>query len=193
MFEAFATTGIITEHYGALLASAVRFAQLVWGGEQAGTIIWCDYTSIRVRNVLTNPLYAGAYVWRWSPALPAKRRMAKSNARRLGPDEGRLSSPDVSQDISRGLNSRPSQEQLRSNTQSFVDQARLVRRERGRRRCRLGYVRSGAAARCMLDMAAAMHGRAMSASIRLLHAELPARACPRLTSMPQSPDCCSSS
>ena len=27
------------------------------------TIIWCDYTSIRVRNVLTNPAYAGAYVY----------------------------------------------------------------------------------------------------------------------------------
>ena len=55
VFEAFATTGSITGTLRRLLASAVRFAQLVWGGEQAGTIIWCDYTSILVRNALTNP------------------------------------------------------------------------------------------------------------------------------------------
>jgi hypothetical protein len=45
VFEAFAATGSNTGTLRRLLASAVGFAQLVWGGEQAGTIIWCDYTS----------------------------------------------------------------------------------------------------------------------------------------------------
>ena len=92
VFEAFATTGSIAGTLRRLLASAVRFAQLVWGGEQAGTIIWCDYTSIRVRNVLTNPAYAGAYVY-------GRRRCRQApngqiERRRLGPDEWAVVIPD---------------------------------------------------------------------------------------------------
>lgn len=63
VFEAFAATGTIAGTLRQLLASGIRFAQLAWGGDKAGTIIWCDYNRTRVRNVLTNPAYAGAYVY----------------------------------------------------------------------------------------------------------------------------------
>jgi len=63
VFEAFAATGTIAGTLRQLLASGIRFAQLAWGGDKAGTIIWCDYNRTRVRNVLTNPAYAGTYVY----------------------------------------------------------------------------------------------------------------------------------
>ena len=117
VFEAFAMTGSIAGTLRRLLASAVRFAQLVWGGEQAGTIIWCDYTSIRVRNVLTNPAYAGAYVY-------GRRRCRQApngqiERRRLGPDEWAVVIPDRFSGYISWAEFQAIQEQLRSNTQSF--------------------------------------------------------------------------
>jgi len=63
VFEAFAATGTIAGTLRQLLASGIRFAQSIWGGDKAGTFIWCDYNRTRVRNILTNPAYAGAYVY----------------------------------------------------------------------------------------------------------------------------------
>src|ERR1700733_2491464 len=63
VFEAFAMTGSISGTVRRLLACGVRFAQQAWGGEQAGATVWCDYNRTRVSNILTNPAYAGAYVY----------------------------------------------------------------------------------------------------------------------------------
>jgi DNA invertase Pin-like site-specific DNA recombinase len=63
VFEAFAATGTIAGTLRQLLASGIRFAQSIWGGDKAGTFIWCDYNRTRVRNILTNPAYAGAFVY----------------------------------------------------------------------------------------------------------------------------------
>ena len=63
VFEAFAATGSIASTLRRLLACGIRFPQRAWGAEAAGTINWCGYSSSRVRNVLTNPAYAGAYVY----------------------------------------------------------------------------------------------------------------------------------
>jgi DNA invertase Pin-like site-specific DNA recombinase len=63
VFEAFAAHGTVPGALRQLLASGIRFPQSAWGGENAGTIIWCDYNAVRVRNILTNPAYAGAYVY----------------------------------------------------------------------------------------------------------------------------------
>jgi Recombinase len=63
VFEAFAATGTIASSVRQLLASGIRFPQLVWGGNKAGTIIWCDYNRTKVINILTNPAYAGAYAY----------------------------------------------------------------------------------------------------------------------------------
>ena len=63
VFEAFAATGTIAGTLRQLVASSIRFPQLAWGGDKAGTIIWCDYNRTRVCNILTNPAYAGAYVY----------------------------------------------------------------------------------------------------------------------------------
>jgi DNA invertase Pin-like site-specific DNA recombinase len=63
VFEAFAATGNVAGTVRRLLASGIRFAQLAWGGVTTGAILWCDYNATRVRNILTNPAYAGAYVY----------------------------------------------------------------------------------------------------------------------------------
>ena len=63
VFEAFAATGTLAGTLRQLLASAIRFPQVIWGGEKAGTMTWCDYNRTRVINILTNPAYAGAYVY----------------------------------------------------------------------------------------------------------------------------------
>lgn len=62
-FNAFAATGTIAGTVRHLLACEIRFPQVIWGGEKAGTINWCDYNRPRVINILANPAYAGAYVY----------------------------------------------------------------------------------------------------------------------------------
>src|SRR5262249_52972528 len=42
-FNAFAATGTIAGTVRHLLACEIRFPQVIWGGEKAGTITWCDY------------------------------------------------------------------------------------------------------------------------------------------------------
>jgi hypothetical protein len=44
VFEAFAAAGTIPGALRQLRASGIRFPQSAWGGENAGTIISCDYT-----------------------------------------------------------------------------------------------------------------------------------------------------
>jgi len=63
VFDSFAATGSVAGTLRRLTDTGVLFAQRVWGGENAGAVIWCDYTRSRVVNVLTNPAYAGAYVY----------------------------------------------------------------------------------------------------------------------------------
>src|ERR1700693_3936402 len=47
VFDAVGATGTVAGTLRQLLASGVRFAQSTWGGEMAGSIIWCDYNRTR--------------------------------------------------------------------------------------------------------------------------------------------------
>jgi hypothetical protein len=49
---------------GSCLLPVSRFPQLAWGGENAGTIIWCDYNPVRVRTFslirpMPGPMFMG--------------------------------------------------------------------------------------------------------------------------------------
>lgn len=117
VFEAFTATGNIAGTLRRLLASGIRFPQCAWGGEKAGTIIWCDYSSSRVRNVLTNPAYAGAYVY-------GRRRCRRApngqiERRRLAPDAWAVVIPDQFPGYVSWADFQAIQGQLRSNEQSF--------------------------------------------------------------------------
>jgi hypothetical protein len=64
VFEAFAAAGTVPGALRQLLASGIRFPQLAWGGENAGTIIWCDYNPVRVRTFslirpMPGPMFMG--------------------------------------------------------------------------------------------------------------------------------------
>jgi Recombinase/Recombinase zinc beta ribbon domain len=100
-----------------LLACSIRFAQRVWGGEKAGTIIWCDYDRTRVLNVLTNPAYAGAYAY-------GRRRCRQApdghvERRKLQPDAWAVIIPDRFTGYVSWTDFEAIQTQLRSNAQSF--------------------------------------------------------------------------
>jgi DNA invertase Pin-like site-specific DNA recombinase len=117
VFKAFAATGHIAGTLRRLLASGIQFPQCVWGGEAAGTIIWCDYSSSRVRNVLTNPAYAGAYVYgrrrcRQAPNGQIERRT-------LAPDAWVVVIPDHFPGYMSWADFQAIQDQLRSNEQTF--------------------------------------------------------------------------
>jgi DNA invertase Pin-like site-specific DNA recombinase len=117
VFEAFAATGTVASTVRRLLACSVRFAQLVWGGEKAGTIIWCDYNRTRVLNVLTNPAYAGAYAY-------GRRRCRQApdghvERRKLKPDAWAVVIPDRFTGYVSWTDFEAIQTQLRSNAQSF--------------------------------------------------------------------------
>jgi DNA invertase Pin-like site-specific DNA recombinase len=117
VFEAFAATGSIANTLRRLLASGIRFAQLAWGGEKAGTIIWCDYNRTRICNILTNPAYAGAYVY-------GRRRCRRApdghmERRKLGPDAWTVVIPDHFSGYVSWTEFQTIQEQLRSNAKPF--------------------------------------------------------------------------
>jgi DNA invertase Pin-like site-specific DNA recombinase len=117
VFEAFAATGNIAGAVRWLLASGVRFPQRSWGGEQAGTIIWCAYNRSRVVNVLTNPAYAGAYVY-------GRRRCRQApdghiDRCRLGPDAWAVVIPDRFPGYVSWADFQGIQAQLRSRAQGF--------------------------------------------------------------------------
>jgi DNA invertase Pin-like site-specific DNA recombinase len=117
VFEAFATTGTVASTVRQLLASGIRFAQLVWGGEKAGTIIWCDYNRTRVINILTNPAYAGAYAY-------GRRRCRQApdghiERRKLKPDEWAVVIPERFTGYVSWIEFEVIQRQLRSNAQEF--------------------------------------------------------------------------
>jgi DNA invertase Pin-like site-specific DNA recombinase len=116
-FDAFAATGSIAGALRRMLTCGVRFPQCVWGGQDAGTIIWCDYTSSRIRNVLTNPAYAGAYVY-------GRRRCRRApngqiERRRLAPDVWAVVIPDHFPGYVSWNEFLAIQDQLRSNELSF--------------------------------------------------------------------------
>lgn len=117
VFEAFAATGSIASTLRRLLACGIRYPQRVWGGASAGTIIWCGYTSSRVRNVLTNPAYAGAYVY-------GRRRCRRApngqiERRTLAPDAWAVVIPDHFSGYVSWTDFQEIQDRLRSNEQSF--------------------------------------------------------------------------
>jgi DNA invertase Pin-like site-specific DNA recombinase len=117
VFDAFAATGGISGALRRLLAGGIRFPQCVWSGENAGTIIWCDYTNSRVRNVLTNPAYAGAYVYgrrrcRRAPNGQIERRW-------LTPDMWAVVIPDHFPGYVSWADFQAIQERLRGNEQRF--------------------------------------------------------------------------
>jgi DNA invertase Pin-like site-specific DNA recombinase len=117
VFEAFAATGTIAGTLRQLLASGIRFAQLAWGGEKAGTIIWCDYNRTRVCNILTNPAYAGAYVY----GRRRCRRAPDGHMERckLGPDAWTVVIPDRFSGYVSWADFQTIQTQLRKNAQPF--------------------------------------------------------------------------
>lgn len=117
VFDAFDATGGVAGALRRLLAGGIRFPQCVWGGENAGTIIWCDYTSSRVRNVLTNPAYAGAYVY-------GRRRCRRApdgqiECRRLPPDMWIVVIPDHFPGYVSWTEFQAIQERLRNNELRF--------------------------------------------------------------------------
>ena len=117
VFEAFAATGSIAGTLRRLLASGVRFAQLAWGGEKAGTILWCEYNRTRVCNILTNPAYAGAYVY-------GRRRCRQApdghtERCKLGPDAWTVVIPDRFSGYVSWADFQAIQAQLRKNAQPF--------------------------------------------------------------------------
>ena len=117
VFEAFAATGTIGATVRRLLASGIRFAQQVWGGEHAGTKIWCDYNRTRVSNILTNPAYAGTYVY-------GRRRCRRAPNGRierswLEQDEWAVMIPDHFKSYVSSTVFQAIQAQLRSNQQTF--------------------------------------------------------------------------
>lgn len=117
VFAAFAATGSIASTLRRLLACGIRYPQRVWGGASAGTIIWCGYTSSRVRNVLTNPAYAGAYVY-------GRRRCRRApngqiERRTLAPDAWAVVIPDHFPGYVSWTDFQEIQDRLRSNEQSF--------------------------------------------------------------------------
>lgn len=117
VFEAFDATGGIAGTLRRLLASGVRFPQRAWGGETAGTIVWCDYTSYRIRNVLTNPAYAGAYVY-------GRRRCRQApngqiERRQLTPEYWAVVIPDHFPGYVSWTDFQAIQDRLRRNEQGF--------------------------------------------------------------------------
>jgi DNA invertase Pin-like site-specific DNA recombinase len=85
VFQLFAATGTIADTVRQLLAGAIHFPQVIWGGQRAGTLTWCDYNRSRTINILTNPAYAGAYVYgrrrcRRAPDGHVESRKLKSEA-----------------------------------------------------------------------------------------------------------------
>ena len=117
VFEAFAATASIAGTVRRLLASGVQFAQQAWGGEKAGTTIWCDYNRTRVSNILTNPAYAGAYVY----GRRRCRRAPNGHVERcwLEPDTWAVMIPDHFPGYVSSTDFKAIQEQLRSNAQNF--------------------------------------------------------------------------
>jgi DNA invertase Pin-like site-specific DNA recombinase len=117
VFEAFAAAGTIPGALRQLRASGIRFPQSAWGGENAGTIIWCDYNPDRVRNILTNPAYAGAYVY-------GRRRCRRApdghmDRHKLGPEAWSVMIPDYFSGYVSWSEFQAIQVQLRSNSQRF--------------------------------------------------------------------------
>lgn len=117
VFDAFVKTGSVIGALRWLLSSNIRFAHKVWGGDQAGDIIWCDYNKSRVRNIVTNPAYAGAYVYgrRRSRQAPD----GHTDHRKLGPDEWIVVIPDHFEGYVSWSEFQAIQLQLQSRAQSF--------------------------------------------------------------------------
>jgi len=117
VFDAFAATGNIAATLRRLLASGIRFPQVAWGGDLAGTVIWCDYNRTRIRNILTNPAYAGAYVYgRRRCRLAPDGHMDR---RRLAPEAWNVVIPDHFRGYVSWGDFQEIQAQLRRNAQSF--------------------------------------------------------------------------
>ena len=117
VFEAFTATGSVAGTLRRLDASGIRYPQRAWGGENAGTVLWCDYTTSRVRNVLTNPAYAGAYVYG-----RRRCRMAPNgqiDRRTLAPEDWIVVIPDRFAGYQSWVEFQAIRDQLHSNAQSF--------------------------------------------------------------------------
>jgi hypothetical protein len=100
-----------------LLISSIRFPQVAWGGEKAGTTIWCDYNRVRVCNNLTNPAYAGAYVY-------GRRRCRQApdghtDRRKLAPEAWTVVIPDHFSGYVSWADFQAIQGQLRNNARPF--------------------------------------------------------------------------
>lgn len=117
VFSAFAATGRMAGTLRRLHASGIRFPQIVWGGENAGSIIWCRYNTSRVRNVLTNPAYAGTYVYgrRRCRRAPS----GKIESHRVAPDAWAVVIPNHFPGYVSWQEFQAIQDQLRSNEQRF--------------------------------------------------------------------------
>ena len=67
------------------------FPQRVWGGDQDGELVWAPLRHSRVRGMLHNPTYAGAYVYGRTKTrtklLPGETPRIKGRTRRVNPED----------------------------------------------------------------------------------------------------------
>jgi DNA invertase Pin-like site-specific DNA recombinase len=117
VFNAFTAMGNIAGTLRRLLACGVRFAQRAWGGEQTGSILWCVYNKIRIRNILTNPAYAGAYVYGRSRCRQTPD--GHTERHKLSPDSWIVVIPNHFQGYVSWTDFQAIQSQLRDNAQQF--------------------------------------------------------------------------
>jgi DNA invertase Pin-like site-specific DNA recombinase len=117
VFNAFAAMGNIAGTLRRLLTCGARFAQRVWGGEQAGSILWCAYNKIRIRNILTNPAYAGAYVYGRSRCRQTPE--GRTERHKLSPESWIVVIPNHFQGYVSWTDFQAIQSQLRNNAEQF--------------------------------------------------------------------------
>lgn len=117
VFDAFNATASVAGTLRRLQACQIRYPHRVWGGETAGTLIWCDYSPSRVRNVLINPAYAGAYVYGRSRSRVAPN--GQIERRKLAPEAWNVVLPDHFTGYVSWAEFQAIQQQLRDNAQRF--------------------------------------------------------------------------
>lgn len=63
VFERFASLGTISKVLGSLLEDGASLPRFRYGGPHHGELIWCRPTTTNIHGFLSNPAYAGAFVY----------------------------------------------------------------------------------------------------------------------------------
>jgi DNA invertase Pin-like site-specific DNA recombinase len=63
IFERFASLGTISKVLGSLLEDGAALPRFRYGGPHHGELIWCRPTTTNIHGFLSNPAYAGAFVY----------------------------------------------------------------------------------------------------------------------------------